>query len=116
MRLSHLNWAGVIFGSAAGLFTIFVLFVMSFGLGSNGIVQISLLLTGFFVAGYVAGRFALVEPTLSGGMAALILFFGLVVFIVNEVGLTTVGIVVLGMAVTIVGNAGGAVGHRRQKD
>ena len=116
MRLSLLNWAGIIFGSAAGLFTIFVLFVMSLGLGSNGFVQILLLLTGFFVAGYVAGRFALVEPTLSGGMAALILFFGLVVFIVKEIGLTTVGIVVLGMIVTMIGNAGGALGQSRQKD
>jgi hypothetical protein len=116
VRLSRLNWAGVIFGSVAGLFTIFVLFVLSFGLGSNAFLQIALLLAGFFVAGHVAGRFALVEPTLSGGMAALILFFGLVVFIVKEVGLTTVGIVVLGMIVTMVGNAGGALGHRRQKD
>ena len=116
MRLSHLNWASIIFGSVAGLFSSMLLFAASLGLGSSTLVQLFIQLIGFFVAGFVAGRFALVDPTLSGGMAALFLFFGITVVTVGNAGVTIVGIVVLGMIAAIIGTAAGSVGHARRKD
>jgi hypothetical protein len=116
VRLSHLNWASIIFGSGAGLFTSLLLFAVSFGLGANAFVQVIIQFIGFFVAGFTAGRFALVDPTLSGGMAALILFFGITVVTVGGSGLNIVGIVFLGMISAFIGTFAGGVGHSRQKD
>ena len=116
MRLSRLNWASIIFGSVAGLFTSMLLFAASLGLGSNTLVQLIIQLIGFFVAGFVAGRFALVDPSLSGGMASLILFFGITVVTVGGTDINVVGIVVLGMISAIIGTAAGSVGHAHRKD
>jgi hypothetical protein len=104
------------FGSVAGLFVSMLIFAASLGLGSNGLVQLFIQLIGFFVAGFVAGRFALVDPTLSGGMAALILFFGVTVVTVGSAGVTIVGIVVLGTVAAFIGTAAGSLGHARRKD
>jgi hypothetical protein len=116
MKLSHLNWASIVFGAAAGLFTSLLLFAVSAGLGANTLVQIALQFVGFFVAGYVAGRFALVEPTLSGGLSSLILFFGITAVTVGGTGLNIVAIVVLGMVSAFIGTMAGGVGFARQKD
>jgi hypothetical protein len=116
VRLAHLNWASIIFGSGAGLFTSLLLFAVSFGLGGSTVVQIMIQFFGFFVAGFVAGRFSLVEPTLSGGLAALTLFFGITAVTIGGTGLNVVGIVVLGMVAAFIGTLGGGVGHGRQKD
>lgn len=115
MRLSHLNWASIMFGSGAGLFASLLLFAVSLGLGANTLVQILIQFIGFFVAGSVAGRFALVDPTLSGGMAALILFFGITAVTIGGTGLNIIGIVVLGTVAAFIGTSGGAVGHGLQK-
>ena len=116
MRLSQLNWASIVFGSAAGLFTSLLLFAASLSLGANTFVQVIIQFIGFFVAGFIAGRFALVDPSLSGGMAALILFFGVTVVTVGSSGVTVVGVVVLGMVAAIIGTGAGSVGHARRKD
>jgi hypothetical protein len=116
MRLSHLNWPSIIFGSAAGLFSSLLLFAVSLGLGDSTVVRIIIQLLGFFIAGFIAGRFALVEPTLSGGLAALILFFGITVVTVDGSGLDIVGVVFLGTISAFIGTAAGGLGYRRQKD
>jgi hypothetical protein len=116
VRLSHLNWASIIFGSIGGLFTSLLLFAASFSLGNNTLVQIIIQFVGFFVAGFVAGRFALVDPSLSGGMASLILFFGITVVTVGGTDINVIGIVVLGMISAIIGTAAGSVGQASRKD
>ena len=111
MRLSHLNWASIGFGSVAGLFTSLLLFAASFSLGGHTAVQVVIQFIGFFVAGLIAGRFALVDPSLSGGMASLILFFGITVVTVGGTDINVVGLVVLGTISALIGTAAGSVGQ-----
>lgn len=113
MQLRTLNWPAIGFGSASGLATSLVLFALLFGLGQNAGVQIVILMFGFFVAGYVSGRFALSEPQLSGGLAALILFFVITVVTISGAGLNLLGILVFGIGAAVFGPLGGSVGYRR---
>ena len=74
---------------------------------------LGIMMFGFFVAGYVSGRFALVEPQLSGGMAALILFFLITVVTISGAGLNLIGIAVFGIGAAIFGPMGGTIGYQR---
>jgi hypothetical protein len=112
--MRHLNWPGIFFGAAAGLFANLLLFVALAGIGTNLAVQILIQMFGFFVAGYVAGRFALSDPKISGGFAALALFFFIVILTISGNGLNVVGLVVFGGAASLLGPAGGAVGYNRR--
>ncbi len=114
MEFRTLHWAAIGFGAASGLFTSLVLFVALFGVGENAAVQIVILLFGFFVAGYVAGRFALTDPQLTGGVAALILFFLITVVTISGAGLNLIGIAVFGIGAAVLGPIGGSVGYRRR--
>ena len=113
MNMRVLNWPAIGFGAASGLFASLVLFALLFGVGRNTAVQIGIMMFGFFVAGYVSGRFALVEPQLSGGMAALILFFLITVVTISGAGLNLIGIAVFGIGAAIFGPLGGAIGFHR---
>jgi hypothetical protein len=113
MDMRTLNWPAIGFGSASGLATSLVLFAVLFGLGQNAGVQIAILMFGFFIAGYVSGRFALAEPQLSGGLAALILFFVITVVTISGAGLNLLGILVFGIGAAVFGPLGGTVGYRR---
>lgn len=94
-----------------------LLFAVVLGLGSNIVVLLVILMVGFFIAGYVAGHYALTEPRLSGGLAALAMLFAIVILIVSVRGdgLNLVGLVLLGFAAAFAGPAGGAVGYNRRK-
>lgn len=113
MNLRVLNWPAVGFGAVVGLFSSLVLFALLFGLGRNAAIQVGIVMIGFFIAGYVSGRFALVEPQLSGGMSALILFFIITVVTISGVGPNLLGIAVFGIGAAILGPIGGTVGYRR---
>lgn len=113
MNLRDLNWPAIAFGAASGLFASLVLFALLFGIGQNTVAQIFILMFGFFVAGFVSGRFALVEPQLSGGMAALLLFFVITVVTISGAGLNLLGIAVFGVGAAVFGPLGGTVGYRR---
>ncbi|MCZ7532876.1 MAG: hypothetical protein M5U23_05665 [Acidimicrobiia bacterium] len=113
MNLRDLNWPGIALGTGVGLFSSLLLFVVLFGLGNNAVVQIIIFMMGFFISGYVAGRFALTEPRLSGGFAALGLFFAVAVLTITGDGLNLFGLVVFGTGAALLGPAGGAVGYNR---
>ncbi|MDA2979277.1 MAG: hypothetical protein O3B42_05890 [Actinomycetota bacterium] len=115
VRLRHLNWPSITFGAALGLTTNLVLFGLALGLGRNVLTQVAIQMVGFFVAGSFAGRFALVEPRLSGGFAALILFFLVVVVTVSGETFNLPGLIVLGTAAALLGPAGGAIAYNRTK-
>ena len=115
MTLRHLNWPSITFGAALGLATNLVLFGLALGAGRNVLTQVVIQMIGFFVAGYFAGRFALVEPRLSGGFAALILFFLVVVVTVSGETFNLPGLIVLGTAAALLGPAGAAVAFNRTK-
>jgi hypothetical protein len=70
------------------------------------------MLTGFLVAGIVAGRFSLADPQLAGGVAALILFFLLAAITLPADGVNLVGLLVFGAGAAVLGPLGGAIGHR----
>jgi len=113
--MRHLNWPGIFFGAAAGLFANLLLFVLLFGIGTNALAQILIQMLGFFIAGYVSGRFALSEPRLSGGFAALALFFFVVVLTITGDGLNLLGLLVFGTGAALLGPMGGAIGYNRTK-
>lgn len=113
MNLRDLNWAAIAFGLGAGLFTSLLLFVVLLGLGRNGVVQIMILLAAFFVSGYVAGRFALTEPRLSGGFAALGVFFFIALLSLTGGSPNLVGLIIFGAVAILVGGTGGAAGYNR---
>jgi hypothetical protein len=113
MNMGSLNWPAIGFGAASGLATSLLLFAVLFGLGQNAAIQIAILMFGFFVAGYVSGRFALAEPHLSGAMASLILFFVITVVTISGAGLNLLGIAVFGIGAAVFGPLGGSVGYRR---
>lgn len=113
MNMRDLNWPGIALGTGVGLFSSLLLFVVLFGFGNNGVVQIFIFMVGFFVAGYVAGRFALSEPRLSGGFAALGLFFAVAVLTITGDGLNLLGLIVFGTGAALLGPAGGAVGYNQ---
>lgn len=115
MRLRDLNWPSITFGAALGLATNLVVFGLSLSLGQNVLVQLVIQLIGFFVAGYFAGRFALIEPRLSGGFAALILFFLVVALTISGESFNFLGLLALGVAAVVIGPAGGAVAYNRSK-
>jgi hypothetical protein len=115
VSLRHLNWPSIAFGAALGLAANLVLFGLALGVGRNVLTQVVIQMVGFFVAGYFAGRFALVEPRLSGGFAALILFFLVVVVTVSGETFNLPGLIVLGTAAALLGPAGGAIAYNRAK-
>ncbi len=113
MDLRHLNWAAIALGSGAGLFSSLLLFVVLMGLGRNGAVQLLILAAAFFVSGFVAGRFTLTEPRLSGGFAALGAFFVIALLSLTGGNPNLVGLIIFGGAAILVGQAGGAAGYNR---
>ena len=115
MNMRALNWPAIGFGAASGLFASLVLFAFLFGIGRNVVVLLAILMFGFFVAGYVSGRFALTEPHLSGGMAALIMFFIITVVTISGPGLNIIGVTAFGIGAAVFGPLGGDVGYRRSK-
>jgi len=98
------------------VFTSLVLFALLAGLGSSTIVQVVLMLAGFFVAGVVAGRFSLVEPQLAGGLSALILFFLLAAITVSGGTGNLIAIAGFGLGAAALGPLGGSVGHNTTED
>lgn len=115
--MRDLNWPGILFGAGAGAASSLLLFAVAFGLGSNIVVLVVILMVGFFVAGYVSGHYALVEPRMSGGFAALAMLFAVVILIISASGdgVNLIGLVVLGTGAAFLGPAGGAVGYNRRK-
>lgn len=115
--MRDLNWPGIVFGAGAGMASSLLLFAVVLGLGSNIVVLVLILMLGFFVAGYVSGHYALTEPRMSGGFAALTMLFVVVTLIIsaNGDGVNLVGLLVLGTSAAFLGPAGGAVGYNRRK-
>jgi hypothetical protein len=115
--MRDLNWPGILFGAGAGVASSLLLFAVVFGLGSNIAVQVPILMVSFFVAGYVSGHYALTEPRMSGGFAALVMLFVIVGFSISARGdgVNLIGLAVLGVGAALLGPAGGAVGYNRRK-
>ncbi len=114
MPFRHLNWAAIGFGAGAGLFSSLVLFVILFGLGENAAVQIGIVAIGYFIAGVVAGRFSLADARLSGGIAAMGLFFVMSLVTVTGGSVPIVWLLVFGTAAAIIGPIGGTIGYGRR--
>jgi hypothetical protein len=107
--IRELHWAGIAFGTATGLITSYLLFVMSGPLGGNLIAQLTIQFLGFIAAGYVAGRFSLAHQIVAGRIASLLLFFFVAVVTIsagataNLLGLALLGVLAI---------AGGATGAK----
>ena len=112
--IRELHWAGIAFGTATGLITSYLLFVVSGTIGRNIIVQLMIQLLGFVAAGYVAWRFSLTHASMAGRVAALLLFFFIATLTIaagadaNLFGLALLGILAIGG-----GAAGATLAERR---
>lgn len=111
--MRHLNWPAIFFGAGAGLAASLLLFALSFGLGTNIVALLIIQSFGFFIAGFVSGRYALSEPMLSGGVASLVLWVAIVLLTITDFSL--IGSLALGIGAMVLGPYGGAVGYNRRK-
>lgn len=113
--IREFHWAGIAFGTATGLITSYILFVISGPLGGNILVQLAIQLLGFIAAGYVAGRFSLTYAVTAGRIASLLLFFFIAALTIaaganaNIFGLALLGILAIG------GGAAGATWAEKRK-
>ena len=113
--IRELHWAGIMFGTATGLITSYILFVISGPLGSNILVQLMIQMLGFIAAGYVAGRFSLAHAVVAGRIASLLLFFSIATLTIaaganaNLFGLALLGLFAIG------GGAAGATLAEKRK-
>ena len=106
--LRQLHWSGIIFGAATGLAASMALFALSGPLGDNIVVLIAIALAGFVAAGYIAGRFSLVNKSIAGRIAALLQFFAIATFMVaTGTNPNVLGLLILGI-LAIIGGAAGA--------
>ncbi len=111
------RWFAVVFGAVTGLAASLALFVV---LGLAGLIEddgesVALLLLIYaaqLLAGYVAGRYAVANGALHGGLAALALFFLTALFAVAAGTEPTLVTIVFSLFVAaVIGSAGGALAN-----
>ncbi len=108
--IRSLNWSGIAFGAGTGLVLGLVLSVIAGGPDAAGFVQVMIQFVAFVVAGYIAGRFSLVNAVAAGGFAGLFLYFGLaLVAIIAGTELGGVALVFFGLVALLFGSAGAAL-------
>ena len=113
----ELNWSGILFGVGAGLVFGLIATIAISVFDGGTFFQVIIQFGAFFLAGWVAGRFSLVGSMLSGGFAALLLYFGLaVISVMGGTDIQPVAILFFGITAPVLGTAGAVlaeIGRRK---
>ncbi|MDK1019229.1 MAG: hypothetical protein QGD89_07505 [Actinomycetota bacterium] len=114
--LRRLHWAGILFGAGTGLVVALSLFALLGVIATNVVAQVLIQFIAFLAAGYVAGRFSLINGTLAGGIASLVLLFVLAVLTIAAGAAANVfGLLFLGLLAIGGGSAGAEFAEKRRR-
>ena len=114
--LRALPWRAIGVGSGAGLATGLVLTLVTGAGDAPAGVQVTIQIVAFAVAGAVTGFIAPVAGVVSGGFAALALYFLLAgVSVSSGADLHPVAILVFGVMAILIGTGGAAIVHAARR-
>ena len=114
--LRELNWGGIAFGAGAGFVVGIVASALAGGSDAGTLVEVLIQFLAFAIAGFVAGRFSLVQPIAAGGFAALFLYFSMALLaIVTGSDLQPVALLFFGMMALLFGSVGAVVAEALRK-
>jgi hypothetical protein len=108
--LRELNWGGIAFGAGAGFVVGIGVAALVGGSDAGTLVEVLIQFLAFVVAGFIAGRFSLVQPIAAGGFAALLLYFSMALLaIVTGSDLQPVALLFFGLMALLFGSVGAVV-------